>query len=165
MKEKVVKLVFDNYRLWELHQKLEELSSTECRTLDEAWDKLYDEDLFDWGQEKDQLDKFFKDKLWIVWNSKLATGGLFISFKGLLKQVVGNSACIRMFSSNDRFCVECMHGGDADFYEVRRITRKGSRFLKGYDGKLKDSRRMVQAYNEVIEQYTVYPDYNNCDRG
>lgn len=165
--------IYDNYDLWNQYEAdareyLEGNGNTDPSE-SEIWDEVYTMDEENWADEKEQLEKFFNDgSTWLLtgvielWRGKYPGGFLFHTFEEMWTKATKDCDYFHLYDENGHFYIKCSHHDGTNFYEIKRLTKKGEIYYDNWNyGTRPDTRTEQQVHKKLMECYSTLPHYAN----
>ena len=126
----------------------------------DVWDEIYFVNDINWDNFKNEFEEFMNGHTFILqgeigtWMGQMAGGFTFDSFNELSK-AWKHCDYIKVYDENGHFYIECSHHDGTNFYEVRKLSKKGEEYLNNH---YYDDKR--ELHNKLMKNpYSVLPNY------
>lgn len=166
------RVIYDNYDLWEtLHEAaretLEDRYPPEEITENMMWDEIYDIDQYDWEDIRDELQRFFNGRDWLLmgsvgrWNGNFTAGTVFYDFEKMFYDAARDCDYWKIWDENGHFYFKCSHHDGTNIFEIKRITDRGADLLEKWEYDYDDPRTEEQIHTAIFQNnfYSALPHF------
>lgn len=168
MKKEIV--IYDNYDLLGTYEEVAKANLKEQGNENPSdstiWDEINWLDNIDWNTEKEFLEDFFNNGCtWILqgtngrWNGVYRAGTIFSDFAKMLQQATKNCDYMKIYDKDGHFFIEATHHDGINFYEVKKITEKGEKYLQNWEEDYDDKRSEEYVHTQLMNRYSVLPRF------
>lgn len=169
MREPQTRTIYNNYDLWEQYQEFakETLSEYEEEpSEDSIWNVINDEDSVNWECEKERLEEFFDDgSTWILcgtngrWNGTFEAGTIFTDFMDMYREAMTDCDYVHLYDENGHFYMQCSHHDGTNYYEIKKLTDKGIKYLENWEENWDDKRSERYVHDQIMKKYSTLPHF------
>ena len=165
--------IYDNYYLWktypddmltEMAHDCEWIEENEEPSDEQLWEWRYEQDQFDWENEKSMLENFFEGKTVGFFGSVGLWHGVYKAgnigeFWDLFHKAITDCDYIKLYDENGHFYLTCTHHDGTCHFEVKEITDKGREYLENWEDNWNDKRTEEYCHDQIYKRYSKIPRY------
>lgn len=129
---------------------------------EKIWETAHELDGLFWEEFQNDFEKFIGNDVFIIqgnigrWNG-VARGGFTFSSLDELSRAWKDCDYIKVYDENGHLYIECSHHDGINFYEIRKLTEKGRKYLNNHNYYDKE-----ELHNKLMKNpYSVLPNYAN----
>jgi hypothetical protein len=168
MKKAAERIIYNNYDLWEDYAEdaREILTENGEEITDEKiWDQIDFQNEINWEDAQGALTDFFDGENWILfgytgrWDGNYKAGCVFDDFMKMFYTAAKDCDYVKFWDENGHFYLMCSHHDGTNTYEIRKITDRGSEYLKNWEYNWSDSRTEEYIHDQIIKRYSTLPHF------
>ena len=168
MSKPLTRTIYSNYDLDDNYDDVKQFlqdQGNENPTDKEIWNEIYDADLYEWENIKEDFKSFFSkfpNSCWIIrgyverWNGRFSFGIVFhnyMEFERAIGKVSKDCDYLKFYDKNGHLYFACSHHDGTNLFEIRKVTDNGSKYLSRWEKSWNTKRSSGYVYQMIMEKY------------